>query len=114
MVERVVEFSDWNKIDLRVAQIIEVEDIDGADQLYKITLDVGPEIGKRIICSGLKSYYTKEELKDKKIIYFSNLSPKKLRGVESQGMLLAASTEDEKEVVLLTPEKDIELGSRIS
>lgn len=75
------------------------------------------DLGERIICAGIKEYYSKEDLEGKKIIYFSNLKPRKLRGIESQGMLLAASTfsEDgkEKEVVLISPEKDIENGSRI-
>ena len=111
-----VNFENWEKLDLRVAEIKEVEEIEGADQLYKIILDVG-EIGERIICSGLKKFYSKEDLIGKKIIYFSNLKPRKLRGIESQGMLLASSTFSkdgkEKEVVLISPEKDIENGSRV-
>ena len=116
MTEGIVEFTDWEKLDLRVAEIKEVEEIEGADKLYKLILDVG-KIGERIICAGIKEFYSKEDLKGKKIIYFSNLKPRRLRGIESQGMLLAASnfSEDgkEKEVVLLTPEKEIENGSRV-
>ena len=107
-----VEFSDWEKLDLRVAEIKKVEEIKGADKLYKLTLNVG-ELGERIICAGIKSYYSKEELKGKKIIYFSNLKPRILKGIESQGMLLAASTSEHEAVVLISPEKDIENGSRI-
>ncbi len=107
-----VNFSDWEKIDLRVAEIISVEEIDGADKLYKLNLDVG-ELGGRTICAGIKEYYSKEELQNKKIIYFSNLAPRKMRGIESQGMLLAASTEDHGKVILISPEKEIENGSRI-
>ncbi len=112
MTEGIAEFSDWEKLDLRVAEIKKVEEISGADKLYKLTLDVG-ELGERTICAGIKSYYTKEELIGKKIIYFSNLKPRILKGIESQGMLLAASTEDHDKVVLISPEKDIEVGSRI-
>lgn len=108
-----VEFSEWIKLDLRVAEVLSVEDIEGADKLYKLNLDVGPEIGKRTICAGLKEYYSKEDLEGRKIIYFSNLKPRKMKGIESQGMLLAASTENHGKVVLLTPDKDIENGSRI-
>lgn len=108
-----VNFEDWSKLDLRVAQIKNVEDMEGADKLYKIEIDVGEEIGERIICAGLKEHYSKEDLVDKKIIYFSNLSPRKMRGIESQGMLLAASTKDHGKVILITPEADIELGSRV-
>jgi len=108
-----VNFEDWVKLDLRIAEIVSVEDIEGADKLYKIEIDVGPEIGKRTICAGLKKYYSKDELQGKKIIYFSNLKPRKMRGVESQGMLLAATTENHEKVVLISPEKDIENGSRV-
>ena len=111
-MEGVVEFSDWEKMDLRVAQIKKVEEVEGADKLFKLTIDVG-EIGQRTICAGIKEFYKKEELENKKIIYFSNLKPRILRGIESQGMLLAASTKDHSKVVLISPEKDIENGCRI-
>ena len=114
----IVNFEDWQNIDLRVAQIKEVEDMEGADKLYKVTLDVGQEIGERVICAGIKEFYSKEDLIGKKIIYFSNLTPRKMRGIESQGMFLAAvsydSEDKEKDVVLISVEKDIELGSRVS
>lgn len=113
MVEGIAEFSDWEKIDLRVAEIEEVEDVEGADKLYKLILNVG-DLGKRIICAGIKQHYSKEKLIGKRIIYFSNLKPRMMKGTESQGMLLAAVSEDHSKVILIAPEKDIELGSRIS
>ena len=67
-----VEFSDWEKIDLRVAKIKKVEDIEGADKLYEIKLDVG-ELGERIVCAGLKEHYPKDSLVGKKIIYFCDI-----------------------------------------
>lgn len=112
MVEGIIDFSDWEKIDLRVGQIIEVEDIEGADKLYKLTLDVG-EIGERVVCAGIKQYYSKDELKGKKIILFTNLAPRKMKGIESQGMILAAVNGDESEIVLISPESDIEVGSKV-
>lgn len=115
MTEGIVEFKDWEKIDLRVAEVKEVEDIEGADKLYKLVLDVG-ELGEKIICAGIKEFYSKEELKGKRIIYFANLAPRKMRGIESQGMLLAGveyEDDKEKKVVLISPEKDIELGCRV-
>jgi len=112
MPDGIISFEDWSKLDLRVAEIVEVEDIEGADKLYKLVVDVGKE--KRVICAGIKEYYSKEELKGKKIIVFVNLTPRKMRGIESQGMLLAACSEGEKEVVLVCPEKDAEVGWRVS
>ena len=114
MVEGIIEFNEWQKIDLRVAQIKNVEDIPGADKLYKLTIDVGSEIGERIICAGIKEYYSKEELIGKKIVVFVNLKPRLMKGIGSQGMLLAAVSDDHSQVVLISPEKDIENGCKIS
>ena len=114
MTEGILEFSDWQKLDLRVAQIKNVEEIEGADKLYKLTLDVGEEIGEKTICAGIKEHYSKDELQDKKIILFVNLKPRLMKGIESQGMLLAAVSEDYSKVVLISPEKDIEVGCRVS
>ena len=111
-MEGIAEFSDWEKIDLRVAEIINVEEIENADKLWKLTLNVG-ELGERIVCAGIKAFYSKKELIGKKIIYFYNLKPKKLKGIESQGMLLAASNEEHSQVVLIAPEKTIENGAKI-
>lgn len=111
-MEGIVEFGDWEKLDLRVAQIKNVEEIEGADKLYKLTLDVG-ELGERVVCAGIKEYYSKDELEGKIVIYFANLKPRMLRGIESSGMLLAASTEDHKTVRLLCPDGDVELGSMV-
>ena len=107
-----INYEDFEKLDLKVAEIKEAEEIDGADKLYKLTISLGDE--ERILVAGIKQHYSTEELKGKKIIIITNLEPRKLRGIESQGMLLAASTEDHKEVILLTPDKDIESGSPVS
>lgn len=108
-----VTFEEFSKLDLRVAQIENVEEIEGADKLYKIGLDVGEEIGKRTVCAGLKEYYSKEDLMNRKVVYFSNLKPRKMRGIMSEGMLFAAFTEDDKIVNLLNP-GEIPNGSRVS
>lgn len=112
MTENTIDFKDWQKLDLVVGQIIKAEDIEDADKLYKLTIDLGDK--KQTVCSGLKEYYTKEELQDKKVILFANLKPRTMRGVESQGMILAACTEGEGKVHLLQPDKDIEVGSKVS
>lgn len=113
MTEGIIEYGDFEKLDLRVAEINKVEDIEGADKLYKLSIDVG-ELGERVICAGIKKHYSKDELKGMKIIIVANLAPRKLKGIESQGMLLAASDKEHKKVILLIPEADIETGSKIS
>lgn len=106
-----IDFKDWEKIELRVGKIEKVEDIDGADKLYKLTVNIGSET--RTVCAGIKKHYTKEQLKNKKIVLFVNLAPRMMRGIESQGMILAAVSEDESQVILLSPEKDIKEGSKV-
>jgi methionyl-tRNA synthetase len=96
---------------LKVGQILEVEDIPKAKKLYKLTVDLGEE-NPRTIVAGIKPYYRPEELKGKKVIVVANLKPKKLMGIESQGMLLAAN--DGENFSLLTVEKDVKNGTRVS
>jgi len=112
MTEETVSFSDWEKIDLRVAEILEVEEIKGADKLYKLKIDLGTET--RTLVAGLKKYYTAQELEGKRIIVFTNLEPKTLKGIESKGMVLAAVSDDHNEVKLLQPDGAMELGSKVS
>jgi methionyl-tRNA synthetase len=106
-----ITFDDFMKLDLRIAEIKTCEDVPGADKLYKLTIDIGEE---RTIVAGIKLHYSKEELVGKKIAVVANLEPRKLRGIESHGMLLAASSEDKSSVVLLTIDKNIANGSKIS
>jgi len=110
MTENIISFEDFQKLNLRVAEILEIEDIEGADKLYKLTIDVG-ELGQRTICAGIKEFYSKDELQNKKIIVVVNLAPRKMRGIESRGMLLAA--DENGKPILITPEKDVRNESRV-
>jgi len=108
-----IKFSDWQKLDLRVGKIIKVENVESADKLYKLTINLGKELGKRTLVAGIKQHYTSEQLKGKFCVVFTNLEPRKIRGIESQGMILASVNSDETKVFLLQPDEDIELGSKI-
>lgn len=111
MATDTVDFETWSKIDLRVGEIENVEDIAGADKLYKLTVGLGKET--RTICAGLKEHYSRDELKGKRCIVIVNLKSRMMRGIESQGMILAAVSEDESEVVLVSPEESIAIGSKV-
>jgi methionyl-tRNA synthetase len=111
-MEGIVTFNEWGKLDLKVGEILEIEDVAGADKLYKLKIDLGTET--RILVAGLKQHYTKEELEGKRCIVFCNLEPKKLKGIESHGMILAAVNDDHSEVKIIQPDGDIEIGSRVS
>lgn len=106
-----INFEDFEKMELKVAEIQKIEEIDGVDRLYKLEINLGEEI--RTICAGIKQFYSHDELKGKKIIVLTNLKPRKIRGTESQGMLLAASNEDHTKLSLISPDKDIEVGSLV-
>jgi len=104
-----ISIEEFKKLDLRVGKVLAAEDVPGADKLLKITVDFNSE--KRTLVAGIKQHYTPEELIDKNIVVVFNLEPAKIRGIQSQGMLLAAS--DKEKVVLLTTEKKIDAGSKI-
>ncbi len=106
-----IKFSDWQKLDLRIGKIKGVKDHPNAEKLYILLVDIGPIEQNIQLVAGLKQHYKKEELMNKKVIVFRNLEPAVIRGEESAGMILAA-VKDNK-VVLITPDKDIDLGARI-
>jgi len=105
-----ISFQEFQKLDLRVGEVVKAEQIAGSRNLIKMIVDFGFE--KRQSVAGLLQYYKPEELIGKKFAFILNLQRKRFMGIESQCMVLAA--EDEKDnVILLKPEKDIEVGSRI-
>jgi methionyl-tRNA synthetase len=98
-----VTFEEFSKIELRVARITACEAVEGASKLLKLTLDLGP-LGSRTIASGIAQYYLPESLVGKKIIVVANLDPRVIRGVQSQGMLLAAEGPDGQVMVVFADE----------
>jgi methionine--tRNA ligase beta chain len=104
-------FDDFKKLDLRVAKILEVERIEGSDRLLKLQIDLGGE--KRQIVSGIAADYNAADLVGREIVVVANLPPRVFRGVESNGMLLAAC-DDEGRPVLLKPDKEVPPGSVVS
>jgi methionyl-tRNA synthetase len=106
-----ISIDDFAKIDLRVAQILVAERIPKADKLLRLEVDLGYE--KRQILSGIAQWYTPEELIGRRIVVITNLAPRKMRGLESHGMLLAASETEGSKPVLATLAEDVALGSRL-
>ncbi len=103
-----ISYEDFDKIDLRVGKVLEAEKVPKADKLLKLTVDLGFE--KRTILSGIAEYYKPEELVGKLVTVVANLAPRKIRGIESQGMLLMAGNDFGK-LYNVGSEKDIEPGS---
>jgi methionine--tRNA ligase beta chain len=104
-----VNFEEFQKIDLRVAKIISAERVEKSEKLLKLEVDLGEE--KRQIIAGIGKVYNPEDLIDKEIVIVANLESRNLMGLESQGMLLAADLEGKP--VILMPEKDVPPGAKI-
>ena len=108
-----VTIDEFKNIDIRVGKILEASVHEKArNPMYVLRNDFGSEIGERMIVAGIRDKYTREELEGKKIACIVNLEPKGVAGVMSNGMILAAESEDGK-LALLTPDRDIEQGSRV-
>ncbi len=109
-----IKFDEWKKLDIRTAKIKSAEDHPNADKLQVLKVDLG---GREIqLVAGLKDFYKNEELVGKQIVVITNLEPATLRGIKSEGMLLAAVEREngkEKDIVLIQPEKEVKEGLRI-
>ena len=111
MADDRISIDDFAKVELKTAEVLEVEKVEGAAKLLKLQIKIGEE--NRQIVAGIAEHYSPEELVGKKIVVVANLKPAVIRGVESNGMLLAVSTKDS--VILVTPEDtDVPSGLRIS
>ncbi len=104
-----IDYDDFAKLDIRVVRIKEAERVEGSKKLLKLKVYTGEE--DRTLVAGIADQYDPDELVGRKIVMLLNLKPKKIFGIESQGMLLAA--DDGNVVALLNPDKDISEGSKI-
>ena len=104
-----ITYDDFKKVELKIAKITGAEDVAGADKLVKLEIDLGQE--KRQIVAGIKKMYEAKNLVGKEIVVVTNLEPRMVMGLESNGMLLAAS--DTEGPVLLMPDKEVPPGSGI-
>jgi len=106
-----IEFEDFLKVEMKTGRIVDVQDHPNADKLYVVTIEDGPD-STRTVCAGLKSYYSPQQLLGKSVVFVANLKPRKLRGIMSEGMMLAAEDESGN-VTLLTTDNEIDSGSGI-
>ena len=105
-----ISYDDFAKLDIRLGTVVAVEKVENADKLLKCTIDFG-DYGTRTIVSGIAEWKQPEDLIGKQLPYIVNLAPRMLRGVESQGMLIAAS--DIEGVALLQPERAVPPGTKL-
>ncbi len=105
-----ISIDEFRKIEIKVATIKHAEPHPNADRLMVLKIDLGSE--QRQLVAGIKGHYAAEDLIGRQIVVVANLEPAKLRGVESQGMLLAAT--DEEKIVIISPEKPVSPGAKVS
>lgn len=108
--DNLLDITDFAKVKLRVAEVLEAEKVDGADKLLKLQIDLGGE--KRQVVAGVAKHYSPEQITGMKVVVVTNLKPAVIRGIESNGMLLAASKG--KKLTLLTPSDDLPPGAKVS
>jgi len=106
-----ISIEDFAKVEMRVGQILTAEPVAGAQKLLKLTVDIGSEV--RQVVAGIAEHYKPEQLIGMKVVIVVNLQPRKLRGVESNGMIVAASVGPEGKPVLVTFMEDVEIGARL-
>jgi methionyl-tRNA synthetase len=111
-VSEKIAIDDFIKVELRAATILEAERVPKADKLLRLMVDVG-EAQARQILAGIAEYYAPEEVVGRKIVIVANLAPRKMRGLESNGMLLAASVGEEGRPVLVTFGEEVPNGTRL-
>ena len=111
--EELIDYEQFMKTKLRVAIIEAAEAVPKSKKLLRLQINLGSELGKRQLVAGIAQHYPPEALIGKRIVVVTNLKPAKLMGVESQGMLLAASTADVSKLCLLDPGADMPAGSEV-
>lgn len=107
-----IQYEDFAKLDIRIGTVVAAEAVPATDKLIKCTIDFGA-LGIRTIVSGIKAWKAPDDLVGKQLPYIVNLAPRMLKGIESQGMLLAGSPE-EQGLVLLHPEFHVKSGTKLS
>lgn len=109
MIKDKVSFPDFQKLDLRVGKVVSVDKVEGSQKLLRLEVDLGKEIGLRIILAGIAEWYQKKDLKNKKFIFLVNLEAKKMMNVESNGMILCA--DDGSRAIIIPLNKNLPEGS---
>ena len=108
--QNIIDINQFSSIDLRVAKIIKAEDVDGADKLLQLTLNVG-EYGTRTVFAGIKSSYKPEDLNNRMVVLVNNLAPRQMKFGLSEGMVLASSNDDG--IYLVSPDEGAEPGMKV-
>jgi methionyl-tRNA synthetase len=105
-----IVFDDFSKVDIRVGKVVAAEKMEKSNKLLKLTIEAG--VDKRTILSGIAQHYSAEQMVGKQVTFIANLAPRKMMGVESQGMILSAEDADGK-LKLILPDDNVTPGSTV-
>jgi methionine--tRNA ligase beta chain len=105
-----ITIEDFQKLDIRIGRVLEATEVEGSEKMIRCVVDLGEEIGKRIIFSGIRKWYMPEDLVGKLLPYVVNIKSRPMFGEESQGMLVATGDE---EAILIEPDKKVDAGTKI-
>lgn len=107
-----ISLDEFKRVELRVGEIVSAESIRGSERLLRVTVDLGDE--RRSVVAGLARSYAPDELRGLRVVVVTNLAPARIRGVESQGMLLGVGCEEEKAIALLTVNRSVPNGALVA
>ncbi len=108
-----ITYQDFAKLDIRIGRVVAAKPVDGTDRLIELSVDIGEETPRTLV-AGMRAYYEPEAMIGKHIVVLANLEPRKMRGIISNGMILAASAPNFETVKLLTVDGEVPPGSKIS
>ncbi len=108
-----IKYADFSKVEFTIGQIVESQEVEGSDKLLKFLVDFGNLLGKKTVFSGIKKYYSAEELLNKKTVFVTNVEPKKIMGQLSEAMIFGADDVENDKMSILILDKDMPVGSKV-
>lgn len=108
-----ITWNDFGKVDFRVGEIVEAVNVEASEKLIRMVVNFGEELGKKIVFSGIRHWYSPEKLLNKKTVFVVNMVPKKVMGEESQAMIFGGEDEKEDEMSIMILEKDLPNGTKV-
>lgn len=108
-----ISYADFAKVEFRIGEIIEAKNVDESEKLIRMIVDFGPELGQKVVYSGIRHWYQPEDLLNKKTVFIVNMIPKKIMGEESQAMIFGAEDEGNDKLSILILEKDLPSGTKV-
>lgn len=108
-----ITYDDFAKVEFRIGEIVEAKNVEESDKLIRMVVDFGTELGQKIVYSGIKHWYSPDELLNKKTVFIVNMVPKKIMGEESEAMIFASEDEENNQLSILLLDKELPNGTKV-